>query len=432
MPVTDDIISKTGLSDPFAKRMGRLEGMEDKALNSMSDLAGKQADVARESEDIAKRKAEAQRPAREEIKSKVKEAPDTKVDYEEAPKYQRPTMEPDQLKETFGALMAASMIVGVASRGPFNNVMNAMTGSMNGFMQQNEQLVKDSLADFDRNLSAIKERNGVKRQKVEDAWKKHQNDLLGLKTELEIIGAEFDDLQMIQAARSKSLSEMMKLTESNLKTTETAISRMVQAQQQAQTQQARLEEAKARREEANERWGENMRFRRDQAKEKAGAKSKQAEDKVSGMTSLIDQAVNMIEADPTVVGGIGKISRGVEWAANATGISDETPGSDFLAVMTQLKNEYKKSPYGGAATKFKADAATVDSVVQGLGSFTSPQAAKNSLLGLKNHLQGLAYKDVGEEAPAAAPGGAVLTATNPKNGEKVQSTDGGVTWQPVK
>src|SRR5258708_15640290 len=139
------------------------------------------------------------------------------------PKYVKPQIEPKELKATFGAIMVASTLVGVATRGPYSGIMGAMTGAIDGFVKRDDQMVEQSMKVYDTSLKAIKEQNDQKRRAVEDAWKKYSNDLIGLKTELELIAAKYDDPLALQAARSKSLSETQKLIDADVRSIDMAI-----------------------------------------------------------------------------------------------------------------------------------------------------------------------------------------------------------------
>ena len=173
-------------------------------------------------------------PAREAVAKRIKEAPAGTVKEEPIPKYERPQMDPEDLKKTFGMLMVASMLVGAASRNPYNNVMTAMTGALNGFQAGDRQRVEESLKIYDKNVAQIKATNEQKRREVDDAWKKYKNDVLGLQTELELIAQKYDDPLTLEAARSKSLSVMQKTIDSNIRSTDQTIDRLERMKMQFQ------------------------------------------------------------------------------------------------------------------------------------------------------------------------------------------------------
>lgn len=234
MAITQDVIDRSGIGGgSINSRLSGLENRQTDNLQRSNDVQQQQIDLAKGNEKLAADKAAEMAPARQEMADKLKQPSAEMPKGEEIPEYKRPTMKPDDMKEAFGMLMAASMLTGASSRTPFNNVMTAMTGAMNGFMKEDERLVKDSLAEFDKNLVSIKEKNSQKRREIEDLWEKDKNDLNKLKGGLELIAAKYDDPMTLQAARSKSLSETAKLIDNNIKSTDAAIDRAYKMQEQA-------------------------------------------------------------------------------------------------------------------------------------------------------------------------------------------------------
>jgi hypothetical protein len=144
-------------------------------------------------------------------------------------------MDPKELDETFGILMAASMMVGVASRTPYNNVMTAMTGAMDGFMKRDDLIVAESLKEFDRNLASIRERNDALKRDMEANWKKNANDMQAYKLERDLIMARHDRILGVAAGTTKSLSEQVKQDENELKAVDTALNRAESLKQHAET-----------------------------------------------------------------------------------------------------------------------------------------------------------------------------------------------------
>lgn len=244
-------------------RLATLDKRQGQLLNQDAALSQQQVDIANQSAGLIRQKMAETQPAREKLAAKASQPPDRTVKEEPTPDYQRPTMDPKDMHEAMGMLMAASMLTGIASRSPYNNVMTAMTGALNGFVKKDHELVVESLATFDKNLTAIKEKNAQKRRAVTDAWEKYKNDLLGLKTELELIAAKYDDPLALQAARSKSLAEMQKLIDTNIRATDQAVTRLEGVRERAETAAARLAEAGARRAEANARADERRQDRLD-------------------------------------------------------------------------------------------------------------------------------------------------------------------------
>lgn len=253
MALDQDTINTAGIGDKFDARIAGLEGRQGEQLGRSAALAGKQQEIAGEEEKlIAERGRETQAP-REALIAKVRDKPGSDVGEKPIPQYERPQMDPKDLHDTFGALMVAATLVGVATRGAYSGIMGAMTGALEGFTKADHQMVEDSLKVYDKNLASIKEQNSQKRRAVEDAWKKYSNDLVGLKTELELIASKYDDPLALQAARSKSLSETQKLIDANIRSIDTAIQRLEATRASIEGSRARQAEASARFAQSEER-----------------------------------------------------------------------------------------------------------------------------------------------------------------------------------
>lgn len=192
--------------------------------SKIADQRAKQAELSQqlqgtqqEQERLMREKTQALEPVRAQMLEEVKKTPGEPPKEEAAPSFQRPTVDPKEFHDSFGVLMAATMLVGAASRAPFFGTMEAMTGAMNGFMSGDKQLVDEALKEYDKNMAAIKERNAAKRREFDDAWNKHKNDLAALRSQLEIISAKYDDPAMLQAAKAKTITEAMKAGDANLR-----------------------------------------------------------------------------------------------------------------------------------------------------------------------------------------------------------------------
>lgn len=246
-------ISQDTIDKGIGPRLSSLEARQTGNLKRAGELQQEQVDVATGTQDLMRKRAEEMAPVRAQMAEKAKDVPDKTVKEEKSPDYQRPTVDPKEMHEAFGMLMAASMLTGTVSRTPYNNVMTAMTGAMNGFMKGDERVVKESLDTFKMNLTAIKEKNAQKRREVDDAWSEYKNDLGGLKTQLELIAAKYDDPLAVQASRSKSLTEMQKMMDSNIRSVDQAVARLDTVQERYVSAAARLEAAKAKQAEAGAR-----------------------------------------------------------------------------------------------------------------------------------------------------------------------------------
>jgi hypothetical protein len=136
--MADDIQSAVdtaglGLDKQLATRAKMFEGEESKALKAQSEAFDRQRKVTTEEARLTREKGAAMEPAQDKLLETSKKAPDpTKIKEEAIPKYERPIINTEEVKTNFGMLMAASMLMGIASRNPYMNTMTAMTGALNG------------------------------------------------------------------------------------------------------------------------------------------------------------------------------------------------------------------------------------------------------------------------------------------------------------
>lgn len=164
------------------------------------------------------------------------------------------------------------------------------------------------------------------------------------------------------------------------------------------------------------------------AEERQTAAREKQEAPVVSLISQIDAAIRMIDADPSIVGTRGILTRAGEYMSTFNNPYAETPGSTFQQQILGIQSGWRKLPTV-AANRFKADYGKVDSAVKGIGTFTTPAQARNSLINLRNNLAA----QVGQSGePQGGATSEPLTATNPTTGERITSTDGGKTWQKLK
>lgn len=232
--ITQDTVdtAKVG-GGPFGTQMSKLtQRGEDLAAKSVATQTKiDQTNTA--TEETLKAKAAATAPGQAELVKKSGEAPETPK-LERTPEYEKPQMKPDDYKESFFMLMAASLMVGASSRSPYNNMMTAMTGAMDGFQKRDDEMVKQSMQVFDKNLASVKERNSAMRAEFEDNWKKHKNDLDTLRLTNEMIAAKYDQEITVQAVRSKSLTDQQKFIEQQIGQNNQLETRLTQMQQHAE------------------------------------------------------------------------------------------------------------------------------------------------------------------------------------------------------
>jgi hypothetical protein len=214
------------------------------------------SDQQRRMETISEEKTAAVAPVQDRMLERLSNRPSTEVKEQPIPEFERPRVDGKEMQETFGMMMAASMLTGLASRTPFYGAMNAMTGMLQGYMAQDEKVVREALQVFDRNVKVIESRNQQKRAEVDRALRQYGNDLQALQQEFQLIAAKHDDQMALEAARSKSISEAQKVIEQNIRAVDSTIERLHRDRAAAEGRAAQIEESKARRAEASARAAE--------------------------------------------------------------------------------------------------------------------------------------------------------------------------------
>lgn len=163
---------------------------------------------------LQQQKSEEVAPLRTKLAETAQNAPDpTSIKEEKIPEYQRPTVTPEEMKSTMGAMMAAAMLTGAASRTPYYGVMGAMSSFMDGYAKKDEAMVKESMAVFDKNLLSIREKNEQKRREFDTVMEKYKNNLTGMKIALDNLAAKYDDPMAAAQLRTKSLQDSIKYLE---------------------------------------------------------------------------------------------------------------------------------------------------------------------------------------------------------------------------
>ena len=222
MALDQSVVDKAGFGTSVTPTVPTIQQRKAEALSSEASTQSQLEDVNKDISKTQTEKAAALQPKMDERAAKAQEKP-AEPKYEKVPEYQRPTIKPEELNETFGALMVASMLVGMTSRTPYNNAMTAMTGAMNGFMKKDQEMVEESMKAFDKNISAIKAKNELIRQELDDNWKRNAHDLKAMDLGIDAVASKYD-LHLAQATDNrKSLTDKMKFIEGQLEQMETTV-----------------------------------------------------------------------------------------------------------------------------------------------------------------------------------------------------------------
>lgn len=208
---TQDLIDRAGIGnqpiDPLQTQLAGVRSRRGALLEEQTRLREQRGTIGDASSEILKKQAEETQPAIDAYVSKAKDTPRTDLKEERMQNFERPQFDAQEMNQTFGALMVASLVLGSASRGPYNNVMSAMTGAINGFLKGDHDNVEEQFKVFDKNIAAMKERNGAIRNELQDAEKKWSHDLGALKTAYEMVAAKYDLPLAQQALKDKNLAQ---------------------------------------------------------------------------------------------------------------------------------------------------------------------------------------------------------------------------------
>ena len=241
--ISQDTIQQAGLSpqDLVYSDIIRAYGKKGEALKASAESMGRIGE-------LQATKQAALAPKIDEAARVAGEAPPEAPKLEKTPGYERPTVAPDEIKESFGMLLATALLVGVSSRQPYYDAMAAMTGAMKGWQAKDEEIVKDSLASFDRNVAAIKSRNDAARADFDLAWKKYQNDLPRLNQEIQILSAKYDMPIAAEQANRGAIEDRIKGLDNQIKSGETTLTKLMDiSQRAASAHEATMERAEAAR-----------------------------------------------------------------------------------------------------------------------------------------------------------------------------------------
>jgi hypothetical protein len=432
--VNQTTISNAGL-DPFSREIQRIEGRRQAMLDTSSALSNQRSAAFSGMEDLTRQKNAAGAPVRDRLQTLASNVPSSKVDLERSPDFQAPMADPKEMQQSFGILMAASMLVGAASRSPFYGAMQAMGGAMQGWQQQDERMFKDSLAKFQVNLAAIKERNQAKREEVDSAVKDYSNNIAGLKAQLEVIAQKYDDQIGLATLRTKSIGEAQKVLENNIEKENQAVERLLRDQANMKASEARLAEANARRKEA----GALSREREDRLKAEADARAarrKETDDAGERATGraldVITEMENLLKSNTGITGLPGSARRIAESVGGTVGLTEEGSAHQYESLARELQNILRQTEtfrYKGRT--LAKEVADRDVMVRGLKFGDTGQVSLDQLQHLRNMLtgEGAGYERPG--MPKEPPAGR-LFAKNPTTGARVFSDDGGKSWQPVQ
>jgi uncharacterized coiled-coil protein SlyX len=277
MALDQSVVDSVGLGQQFDRRIFELEGKSAAQAGDVADLQQQESELSTTRAQRARDAAAELKPASDKLREAAHKAADEPIQKEERMEpFQRPALDPQELQKTFGMLLVASMFAGKASRSPYNNTMTALTGAMNGFMKEDDHQVAQSLAIYDTNLAAMKERNAALQRDMAANDRKNKNNVAAWTLEHDLILERYDFDDKAAGHEQKSLSDKVKRGETILSSTEKAIDRLTVARAQIGERHDAAVERKRHDEEMERVARENAATRKD-AVEKHGAAKVEAQ-----------------------------------------------------------------------------------------------------------------------------------------------------------
>jgi hypothetical protein len=228
MALDQSTVDSAGLGQQFDSRIFDLEGKSAAQTADVADLQQQESDLSASRAQRARDAAAELKPSSDKLKEAAHKAADEPIQKEERMEpFRRPALDPQELQKTFGMLLVASMFAGKASRSPYNNTMTALTGAMNGFMKEDDHQVAQSLAIYDTNLAAMKERNAALQRDMAANDRKNKNNVAAWTLEHDLILERYDFDDKAAGHEQKSLSDKVKRGETIKSSTEKAIDRLI-------------------------------------------------------------------------------------------------------------------------------------------------------------------------------------------------------------
>jgi hypothetical protein len=167
--------------------------------------------------------------------------------------------------------------------------------------------------------------------------------------------------------------------------------------------------------------------RADTAQQLADQKTSLQDEPLVNFLNKIDTTTRMIQNNPESVGGRGMLGRGAEFLSGMVNPGAPTPASDLQTQILDLQTTYRGLP-GHAHSRLRIDAANIDKLIKGLGTFTAPDQALNSLATLRDTIAKQLEVRSGARQPASSIQAAPLSPADRKPNTTYQTPRGPMTW----
>lgn len=138
----------------------------------------------------------------------------------ERPKSDVPTFKPEPIidpkeyeKLSYG-LIAFAMIGGIASKGKWLEVSDALNGALGGYLQGNKEVAAKRYKDYEEGFKSAIAKESQANREFEDVLKNRQLKIQDMISQYRVIAAKYDRQDAMQAAQSRSIDAMWRSVES--------------------------------------------------------------------------------------------------------------------------------------------------------------------------------------------------------------------------
>lgn len=140
--------------------------------------------------------------------------------YPERPKAEIPQFKPQPIidskdyEQLSYGLIAMAMIGGVASKGKWLEVGDALNGALKGYMEGNQQVAQKRYKDYDESFKGALAKENQANREFEDILKNKHMRIQDQISQYRIVAAKYDRQDALVAAQSRSLDAMWRSLES--------------------------------------------------------------------------------------------------------------------------------------------------------------------------------------------------------------------------
>lgn len=187
-------------------------------------------DIAAKSTDIAGQREATLGPLEKQLTDKLAEP------YPERPKTAVPEFKPQPIidakdyEQLSYGLIAMAMIGGIASKGKWLEVGDALNGALSGYLKGNQEVAKKRYEDYTREFQGAMAKEAQANREFEDILRDKKMRIQDQISQYRIVAAKYDRQDALVAAQSRSLDAMWRSIESR----KTAMYRLQESHDRAQ------------------------------------------------------------------------------------------------------------------------------------------------------------------------------------------------------